>query len=543
MDPVDGAPGSPRTLASPAAQGLRAAYDVVVEAFVTTQRQYTTLQFEHADLQGRLRDQAELVASLAAAEAERSACVARADELAIALEWATAERARVRASFAWRLAMPFRFLERHATRLAQTVRQPAELLQQKGFRKFGFDVLVRTAAMLRWRFGTPRTLWGITPILTLPLLAQCDRLLGLKSESLVFAVYYTSNRFDINLSRFTAFIYRRFPARASAFHLFILRLALLRYDVFHLFNDRGIIRPWRRISINEYELASLARHNKRFYTYAYGADVRTRTATLALGRYNLCSECPEPMKYCICDDAEGQGNMARIGAVATAKVSMGDMLTYVPDHRNMHYWPIDVSARVPQRLAWKPGQILRIAHAPNHPEFKGTAYLVAAIEQLAAVGEPIELVRVSGVPNARVLELFASCHVVADQFTAGFHGYTAIEAMAMGRPVLCYLRGPEMVIDAKACPMINACPDTLHATLKALLSGAFDIEDLGQRSRAYVEHYYSLEATALRLGAMYVETARFPPRINRRIEARMQALKRSLPPLLPGSVPVPWGTL
>lgn len=539
---VEGAPGILRSQAPPASTGLRAAYDVVVETAVETQRAYTTLQIEHAHLQERLRDQTELAVRLAAAEAERSACATRAEELAAALEWATADRARVRASLAWRLAMPLRFLERHTTRIVRTMR-PAARAQEENFRTRSFNGLVRVAATLRWRFGTPRTLWGITPILTLPLLARCDRLLGLKSDSLVFSVYYTSNQFDINLSRVTAFIYRRLPARASAFHLFVLRLALLRYDVFHLFNDRGIIRPWRRISINEYELASFARHDKRFYTYAYGADVRTRAATLALGRYNLCSECPEPMKYCICDDAEGQGNMARIDAVATAKVSMGDMLAYVPGHRNMHYWPIDVSVRAPERLAWKPGQPLRVAHAPNHPEFKGTAYLVAAIEQLAASGEQIELVRVSGVPNAHVLELFASCHIVADQFTAGFHGYTAIEAMALGRPVICYLRGPDMVIDAQACPMINARPDTLHATLKALLSGAFDLEDLGRRSRAYVEHYYSLEATALRLGAMYIETARFPALVNRRIEARMQTLKQSLPPLLPGSVPVPWSTI
>ena len=35
-------------------------------------------------------------------------------------------------------------------------------------------------------------MWGVTPILTLPLLARCDRLLGLRSESLVFTTYYTT---------------------------------------------------------------------------------------------------------------------------------------------------------------------------------------------------------------------------------------------------------------------------------------------------------------------------------------------------------------
>src|SRR5262249_53518113 len=55
--------------------------------------------------------------------------------------------------------------------------------------------LARLAGSWRLGWSSPRTMWGVTPILTLPLLAKCDRLLGLRSESLVFTAYHTTNSF------------------------------------------------------------------------------------------------------------------------------------------------------------------------------------------------------------------------------------------------------------------------------------------------------------------------------------------------------------
>jgi hypothetical protein len=59
--------------------------------------------------------------------------------------------------------------------------------------------VARLAGSWRLTWSSPRAMWGVTPILTLPLLAKCDRLLGVRSESLVFTVYHTTNSFDINL--------------------------------------------------------------------------------------------------------------------------------------------------------------------------------------------------------------------------------------------------------------------------------------------------------------------------------------------------------
>jgi hypothetical protein len=368
---------------------------------------------------------------------------------------------------------------------------------------------VRTGRLLtRWRMktGRTRTLWGVTPILTLPLLARCDRLLGLGSSSLVYTTYHVSRHFDVDLSRISGWLERTCPAVHYRFSRWVFAWTLLRYDIFHLFNDRGVMSPTVRMGVNPIELAALKRAGKRLYTYAYGADVRTRARTLAMGEYNLCAACPQPGVYCQCDDEVGEENMRMIGRHANAMVATGDMLAYVPGARNMPYWPIDVHRRSLTTRPRRPGPF-RVAHAPNHEAFKGTAHLERAVTKLRAQNHEIELVRVQGVPNAKVLELFEDADVVADQFIAGFHGYTALEAMALGKPVLCYLRGPDMAVDFERCPIIRADPDSLESVLRDCVTGKVDLEGIGADSRRYVETYYSPEAIASQVGRMYLDTA------------------------------------
>jgi hypothetical protein len=378
--------------------------------------------------------------------------------------------------------------------------------------------------------GKVRTLWASTPILTLPILASCDRLLGFRSSSLVFNTYYVTRSFDINLILFEgAFRLTRSRRWLGLFRRIVFAWALLRFDVFNYFYDRGLLLSDNRYGINPEELELLWKSGKRLYTYAYGADVRTREITLQLGSPNLCDGCPEPGKYCICTTEMLDASLQRLQGRATAQIAMGDMIAYVPGCRDMHYWPIDVGKFVARPPTFRIGDTLRIAHAPNHDHFKGTHHLVQAIDRLIKEGEKIELVSVQGVPNKKVIELFGTSHIVADQFVAGFHGYTALEAMAMAKPVLCFLRNDQMMIDPVTCPIINTGPEAIYGVLKQCLRGELDLQAIGRSGRLYVEKYYSLEAVAVRLGNLYVDTARFPEQLNAKLKIRIDDLTRKRP--------------
>src|SRR5262249_42114149 len=205
------------------------------------------------------------------------------------------------------LAVPFWALYPLA-RALRRYSKALTILAYKGLRMALFEGAIavgRLATAWRLGHGTVRSLWGTTPILTLPLLAACDRRLGLESQSLVFTTYYTAQTFDLNLKPLLDRFVARTPKLRRVFFDLVFAWSLVRFDVFHFFCDQGVLPSTGRMGIDPQEARRLRRAGKRLYTYTYGADVRTRTATLALGLPNFCIDCPEPGRFCICDDAAG----------------------------------------------------------------------------------------------------------------------------------------------------------------------------------------------------------------------------------------------
>ncbi len=377
--------------------------------------------------------------------------------------------------------------------------------------------------------GAPSSLWGVTPILTLPLNARADRVLGFKSHSIVFVTYYITRNFDFNLQRIVEFLQRHAGCLRLPFERLLLSWALMRYDVFHFFYDQGLTSRIGRFGMNPAELDLLRAAGKRIYLYAYGADVRRRAETLALGKWNFCTECPEPGHFCACTP-DSESVVASLASKATCAVALGDMLSYVPHVRNMHYWPIDLQCIPPAPPPRLTGA-LRIAHAPNHTHFKGSRYLEEAIARLSAEGHAIEYVKVQGVPNAQVIRLFSEADMVADQFIGGAYGYTALEAMALGKPVLTYVRSANLVEAANECPLINVTPDTLEEVLRWCLANRAQLPAIGAQGAVYVRRWHTVNAVAERIGQMYEDTAVFPEaslRLVRQARAEILAAREAI---------------
>jgi glycosyltransferase involved in cell wall biosynthesis len=375
----------------------------------------------------------------------------------------------------------------------------------------------------RWRTqrrmaqGRPRSVWGVTPLLTLPLKARADELLGMRADSMVWTTYHISKSFTRNLSVLPAIVRRLNPELLASLGRFVLAFSLLRYDIFHYFNDRGLLWPSRHLALEPDELDILARAGKRSYVFVYGADIRTRAATLALGRWNVCAQCPEPGRYCVCDDVRGSATVATVAARVTAMVAMADMPVYAPQARRLDYWPIDTAAIAAAPATPSDGPLV-IAHAPNHTHFKGTHHLQAAVAKLQAEGFAITVSIISGVSNAEVMQLFARADLVADQFISGAYGYTALEAMARGKPVLCYIRNADCVLAAAECPLMQATPESIEQVLRWCLANRESLRAIGAQGQAYVQRHHSIPAVAGRFSTLYEETGDFPPHLRARWE-------------------------
>ena len=143
-----------------------------------------------------------------------------------------------------------------------------------------------------------------------------------------------------------------------------------------------------------------------------------------------------------------------------------------------------------------------VVHAPSNREKKGTAHVIAACAQL-----DVELDIVEGLPHDEARERYARADIVVDQLNAGWHGVFALEAMALGKPVLAKL--DETIVDRAAAelgvrlPIVAATKENLADKLRPLVESPAERRRIGAESRAYVEQVHDIDRIADRLLDIY----------------------------------------
>lgn len=350
------------------------------------------------------------------------------------------------------------------------------------------------------------SLWAGTPILTLPLKARAESLLGIRARSLVYQSYGISRGgFDIHLGA-----WRRIPIIGKLVPHLTFLYACVFQDRLHFFCDHALLPVHRPFQINVFELAVYKSLGIQVFFWVYGADVRTRIATKTLGEPNCCTFCPAVRSACTCDDERGARNLQIISKYATAVFSMGDMIHYTPGSRNdVFFWPIDLSAEAGAKYSpvypdASSNAPIKIVHAANHRVFKGTDYLVRVVHELQKEGLAIELVLIEKLPNTLALAHYKSADIIFDQCLIGFHGYFALEGMALGKPVMSFVRRPaDYLLAPDECPIINTSLKTMKRDIAELCKDRQLLHEVGRKGRKYVENYFTIEAVSLRMAHAY----------------------------------------
>ena len=101
---------------------------------------------------------------------------------------------------------------------------------------------------------------------------------------------------------------------------------------------------------------------------------------------------------------------------------------------------------------------VKILHAPNHRGFKGTEFIIDAVEQLRAEGLLVELVLVEKVPNHRIRELMQEVDILADQCIMTGYALNSMEGMASGLPVLANHEESFYTRVFRRYGFLNECP-------------------------------------------------------------------------------------
>lgn len=183
-----------------------------------------------------------------------------------------------------------------------------------------------------------------------------------------------------------------------------------------------------------------------------------------------------------------------------AVVGSYDALRWVP-HADVLPPGIDVASIEPV----PPGERARpvVLHAPSSRRRKGTEHVVAACE-----GLDVELRLVEGLPHDEAFPLYRDADIVVDQLNAGWYGLFAIECMALGKPVVTFLRDDPVARTEEALgtpvPIVSATAATLRTRLEELVAAGPDgRRRIGAASRAYAERVHDVERVTDRLLDLY----------------------------------------
>ena len=118
---------------------------------------------------------------------------------------------------------------------------------------------------------------------------------------------------------------------------------------------------------------------------------------------------------------------------------------------------------------------------------------------------PVDLDIVEGVPHEEARARYARADIVVDQLNAGWHGVFALESMALGKPVVTYLKPDVVERSAEGfgvrIPIVPATKETLVEALRPLVEQPALRREIG-----------AAEPRLRRAGARHRPRGRPPPR-------------------------------
>lgn len=162
------------------------------------------------------------------------------------------------------------------------------------------------------------------------------------------------------------------------------------------------------------------------------------------------------------------------------------------------------------KFTWKKeeNEMVHIFTTPSSPVKKGIPFLRLAIKKLREEGFTFNYEEVSGVTRAESIERKSKATLFFDQITTGAYGVSAIEAMAMGIPVVSFLSKQAMMqsdgLLSASCPVINTEEYSVNGVYKAIKSFLLleDKLDLARRTKLWCDTMHGEKVSAIR--ASYV---------------------------------------
>ena len=200
-------------------------------------------------------------------------------------------------------------------------------------------------------------------------------------------------------------------------------------------------------------------------------------------------------KYCESDHKRGEGSEARkkkLRMIRRVERYVDYIFSYpsISQLLSRKYYLIHLPMDIENiRYNNTPNPRPIVVHAPLDPLYKGTSYILEAVERLKGEGYNFEFHLFTGnVPTSKLREILTRADIVVDQLFSSVGGTLAVESMAAGCAVLSG-NFPKFSHYPPESPIIDTHPDNIYQNLKLLLENPELRQELREKGRKYVEKY------------------------------------------------------
>ncbi|MFQ4139205.1 glycosyltransferase [Nodosilinea sp. PGN35] len=364
-----------------------------------------------------------------------------------------------------------------------------------------FYLLFATTFALVARFKSNKQslhlVWGSTPIISYSYWSKAMQAAGYVSKTFTNGFYSKINKRG-DWDRISTEEYSFSPSFAKSFLAFLD--ALLCYDIFFISFDGFFIgnTPLWWIQAPLLKLAG-----KKVVVMPYGSDAYIYRRIKSTGLlHGLLMSYPDAARdqrriskqvdyWCRHADAVITGLMGPDG------FGRWDVLMPSQLYIDLDLW--QASERV-NNANGKNG-LVTIVHAPNHRGFKGTEFIIDAVDRLKQEGLSVELFLIEGMQNSEVRkQLQNHTDILVEQIIATGHGLNGLEGLAAGIPVISNLEDEAYTLPFRRwtyfgeCPIVSATPENLVDVLRKLITRPELRAQLGKAGREYVEKYHGLDS-------------------------------------------------
>jgi len=331
-------------------------------------------------------------------------------------------------------------------------------------------------------------------------LARAERALGLDSWSVVWQACQFNYTCDEILCAGHVSGWHRGWMRVK-----MLARALVHFDVIH-FNFGLSLMPevhaqrhvlWNRFvgSAELVDLPLLKYAGKTIIFTFQGDDARQGDCLDKYAEFDWRREFGSDY-YSVPTDAHKRWRIDKIARWADRIYALNpDLLRVLPPSAQfIPYAHVDLDKFKPRTppANWIP----RVMHAPSHRGVKGTRYVLETVDRLRRDGVTFDFELVEGKTHAEATTIYQQVDLVIDQLLLGWYGGLAVECMALGIPVISYIRHQDLEFVPPAMraelPLIRADRMTLYWVLKEWLTiRRAELPEVGRRCREFVEAWHN----------------------------------------------------